>query len=230
MIRAVVFDLYDTLIWRDEAITARARAQIAEILGVPLSELNRSSCLHRDERMLGKVATIEGLYALVAGEAGRSVAPEAIAEAARLERASLAESVGTYANSVAVLRELRDLGFRLGLLSNASDTAALPLTHLRLEPLFDALILSHLEGVLKPDHRIYHIACHKLGVAAGECAYVADGGFGELDAAHEVGMLAVKIEQERQSSDYGSSKYHDLLVRDVAELLPLARAWWGAVR
>jgi putative hydrolase of the HAD superfamily len=230
VIRAVIFDLYDTLIWRDEAVTARARAQIAALLGLSFDELNRRSRLHRDERMLGTIATIEALYALVAAEAGCEVGPQSIAEAARLERASLAESVGAYANSAAVLRELRGLGFRLGLLSNSSDTAALPLACLHWESLFDAVVLSHLEGVLKPDQRIYHIASERLGVPSADCVYVADGGFGELDAAHEHGMLTVKIEQDRQSSDYGSSRYYDHLVRDVAELLPLARAWRAAVR
>lgn len=225
MIRAIVFDLYDTLIYRDEAVTLRARARIAEVLGVPPTQLNRISRQRRDERMLGEIATIEDLYSLVAREAGREAAPGAIAEAARLERESLRESVGLYPNTVPVLTDLRRLGFHLGLLSNSSDTAALPLALLGLESLFDAVVLSHLEGVLKPDLRIYQVACRRLGVAPRESAYVADGGFGELDAAHEVGMVAVKIEQDRQSTDYGSSNYQDYVLRDIAELLPLARAW-----
>ena len=156
------------------------------------------------------------------------VTEEAVDEAARLERESLRQSVGVYGQTLPLLERLRALGFRLGLLSNSSDTAALPLEFFSLPTLFDALVLSHLEGMLKPDPRIYCLACERLGVLAAECAYVADGGFGELDAAHALGMLAVKVEQDRQSSDYGSSTYHDLLLRDLTELVPLAEGWRAA--
>ncbi len=228
MIRAVVFDLYDTLIYRDESVTARDRARIAVVLGLSPARLASFSRRHRDERMLGAIPTIENLYELAAKGAGLKPSPQMVAEAARLERASLRESVGVYAGTIPVLRGLRTLGFSLGLLSNSSDTAALPLATLGLEPFFDAVVLSHLEGVLKPDPRIYQLACERLGVRPAECAYVADGGFGELDAAHAVGMLAVKVVQDRQSADYGSSNYHDCLIRDLADLLSLALGWRGA--
>ncbi|MHB1131959.1 MAG: HAD family hydrolase [Chloroflexota bacterium] len=228
MIRAIVFDLYDTLIFRDEAMTARDRVAIAAVLGVSAADLNRLSRERRDDRMLGVIPTIELHYQQLARDLGAEVTEEAVVEAARLERASLRQSVGLYAQSLPTIQLLRGLGFRLGLLSNASDTAALPLEFFSLVGLFDAIVLSHLEGLLKPDPSIYRLMCQRLAVEPRECAYVADGGFGELDAAHDLGMLAIKVEQDGQSSDYGSSTYHDLLLRDMAELVPLATGWQDA--
>jgi putative hydrolase of the HAD superfamily len=175
--------------------------------------------------MQGAIPTIEHHYDLAARSFGGKPSDRVIAEAARLERASLRQSVGLYPGTVPVLRELRNLGYTLGLLSNSSDTAALPLQHFGLEPYFDTVVLSHLEGLLKPDPRIYGLVCQRLNIRPEEGVYVADGGFGELDAAHSVGMLAVKVVQERQSADYGSSKYHDHLIGGLPELLPLAVAW-----
>ena len=104
MIRAVVFDLYDTLIYRDESVTARDRARIAVVLGLSPARLASFSRRHRDERMLGAIPTIENLYELAAKGAGLEPSPQMVAEAARLERASLRESVGVYAGTIPVLR------------------------------------------------------------------------------------------------------------------------------
>jgi putative hydrolase of the HAD superfamily len=225
LIRAIIFDLYDTLIYRDEAVTAATRATIARLFGVPPVEISALWRRYRDERMLGVIPTLEDHLAVVARELGRQLPAEVLADAARLERESLRQSVHLYPHTLRTLAELRRLGFRLGLLSNASDIAQESLATLGLEACFDGLVLSHRVGILKPDPRIYRLACAELQVEPRECAFVADGGFGELDAAHEVGMLAVKIVQRGQSQDYGSSTYFDVCLADVSELLPLAKSW-----
>ena len=48
--------------------------------------------------------------------------------------------------------------------------------------------------------------------------FVADGGFGELDAAHRLGIFSVMLEQEKQSKDFGSSTQYDVKIRDLLEL------------
>ena len=71
MIRAIIFDLYDTLIYRDEAMTARDRAAIAAVLGVSAADLNRLSRERRDARMLGAIPNIELHYRQPGARPGR---------------------------------------------------------------------------------------------------------------------------------------------------------------
>ncbi|MHB1414688.1 MAG: HAD family hydrolase [Chloroflexota bacterium] len=225
MIRAILFDFYDTLVYRDEDVSRQARLDIARLLGVDIDLLNVLWRRHRDERMLGLIPTMAEYLAIVARELEIEVPPATVAEAVRIDRDSQRQSVHLYANTRRVLETLRKMGFNLGLLSNSSDSAQEPLIWLQLKSHFDTLVLSHEVGILKPDPRIYRLAAERLAVAPEECAFVADGGFGELDAAHELGMLAVKIEQERQSKDWGSSVHHDVLLGDISELIPIAEAW-----
>ena len=225
MIRAIVFDFYDTLVYRDVAETSRTREAIAAMFGVTAADLNLLWRRDRDARMLGEIATLEEHLRAMLAELGAFVPEDTLAEAASLEREGQRRAVHPYANTERVLGKLRQMGFALGLLSNSSDTAQIPLGSLGLGRYFDAIVLSHEVGILKPNPRIYEVTCIRLGVQPHECAFVADGGFGELDAAHDVGMLAVKIEQDAQSPDYGSSTYFDLCLHDVEDLLAVAEEW-----
>jgi putative hydrolase of the HAD superfamily len=225
MIRAIVFDFYDTLVYRDFAATEGTRSRIAALVGVPVDRLNALWRRDRDARMLGAIATLEEHLVRMLGELGVDSTPELVAELAALEREGQRQAVHPYPNTVDVLRRLREMGFRLGMLSNTSDAAQEPIGHLKMHEFFDAVVLSHEVALLKPDPRIYHLVASKLDVKTSECAFVADGGFGELDAAHAVGMLAVKIEQDGQSADYGSSVHYDVLLSEINGLLALAETW-----
>src|SRR5665647_1236248 len=88
-----------------------------------------------------------------------------------------------------------------GLLSNVSDGAAVPIYHLGVDALFHQMILSHEVGLLKPDPAIFRLACERLGVPPEETAFVADGGFSELDAAFDMGIYSIQVVQENQSPD-----------------------------
>jgi FMN phosphatase YigB (HAD superfamily) len=48
--------------------------------------------------------------------------------------------------------------------------------------------------------------------------FVADGAFGELDAARTLGIVAVLIEQAHQSHAYGASAEWDYRVASLAEV------------
>jgi FMN phosphatase YigB (HAD superfamily) len=60
-----------------------------------------------------------------------------------------------------------------------------------------------------------------LSAEPAETVFVADGAFGELDAARALGIVAVLIEQEHQSRAYGGSTTWDYRVERLAEVPPL---------
>jgi putative hydrolase of the HAD superfamily len=64
--------------------------------------------------------------------------------------------------------------------------------------LFDELIESSKIGIRKPDPRIYHMMCEKLGVAPAACVYLDDLG-GNLKPARALGMITIKVESGPQA-------------------------------
>ena len=64
--------------------------------------------------------------------------------------------------------------------------------------LFDALIESAKIGIRKPDPRIYHMMCEKLGVVPAACVFLDDLG-GNLKPARAMGMTTIKVESGPQA-------------------------------
>jgi putative hydrolase of the HAD superfamily len=83
---------------------------------------------------------------------------------------------------------VRDAGLKTGLLSNSWGVDSYPIE--KLQPLFDALVISGEVGMRKPDPEIFHLATERLGVPPQRCVFVDDHP-GHLKAAQEVGMTTV---------------------------------------
>ena len=64
--------------------------------------------------------------------------------------------------------------------------------------IFDIIVESSIEGVRKPDPRIYEIACDRLGVAPANCAFLDDLGI-NLKPARALGMSTIKVLNEDQA-------------------------------
>ncbi|MGI5837709.1 MAG: HAD family hydrolase [Chloroflexota bacterium] len=216
--QTILFDLYDTLIWLDVQESNRWRQRFAQRLAVPIDAFFSVWRRSVNDRMLGKVGDLSNQITTAVSELGISPNAALIEELVAIERQRLEQSVKLYPNTVKVLERLAANGYRLGLLSNASDGAAIPITRLGIDKLFHQMILSHEVGLLKPDPAIYHLACQRLQSAPSETVFVADGGFGELDAAKDLGIYTVLIEQDNQSKDYGSSTRYDIKIGDIQEI------------
>ena len=84
-----------------------------------------------------------------------------------------------------VLRRLRAAGLRTALLSNAGGCG-----RPEWPDLFDAVVLSGLAGVAKPDRAAYELVAARLGVPPGRCVFVDDLRRNVLGAA-AAGMTGV---------------------------------------
>lgn len=110
--------------------------------------------------------------------------------------------------TVTLARRLRHR-YHIGLLSNATqllarDVAAEP----RFRGLFDAVVISALEGYRKPEPEIFHIAAARLHLSPSECVLIDDKPR-NIDAAAAAGMPGVVYENalqtERSLRDLGVS-------------------------
>lgn len=69
-----------------------------------------------------------------------------------------------------------------------------------LADVFEVVVESAVEGLRKPDPRIYQVALARLGVAAAETVFLDDIGR-NLKPARELGMMTIKVDDEVQALD-----------------------------
>jgi putative hydrolase of the HAD superfamily len=98
----------------------------------------------------------------------------------------------------------RERGVRTGLISNSWGTA-LKYEEELMDRLFDGLVISHLEGIRKPDPAIYALGAERIGLPPEACVFVDDLP-GNLKPARAMGMATV---------------VHRTAAETIAELEPL---------
>jgi putative hydrolase of the HAD superfamily len=79
------------------------------------------------------------------------------------------------------------------MISNASSELSGLWAESVFAPLFDAVLFSADEGMMKPDPRLFERMAQLLGVTPDGCLFVGDGAYRELQGAEAVGMTAVLI-------------------------------------
>ena len=95
-------------------------------------------------------------------------------------------------DTASMLRELRERGLKLGVITNGpSALQRRKLAALALDRSFDTILVSGEEGVRKPDAEIFRRALGRLEVAAHEAMFVGDHPVADVEGAHGAGLLAV---------------------------------------
>ena len=91
------------------------------------------------------------------------------------------------------IRAIRDVGLRTAALTNnwASPSDEERRVDL-MAPLFDVVVESSVEGLRKPDPRIYLLTCERLGVEPEAAVFLDDLGV-NLKPARELGMTTIKV-------------------------------------
>ena len=123
-----------------------------------------------------------------------------------------------------VIKELHARGYKLGIISNLIGENEIPdwLKEDRLDDYFDALVLSSVCGIRKPDPRAYHMACEQLGLKPEECASVADNLNRDITGAIAAGIganilyisekkLAKSVITDENRPDYIVHRFIDIL-------------------
>lgn len=212
-IRAVVFDLFGTLVFEfpraDWDAWLETTAAVLEADGESFRAAWEATA---PDRQTGRLGDIEENLRTVAARAGAWPSDAQIAEALEARAAMYRAWFVPRDGAKDVLSQLRTDGYRLALVSMcAPDTPGI----WRSSPLagsVDAEVFSCEVRLRKPDPAIFELTAERLGVEPGACLYVGDGSYRELTGAAAVGM-------------------HPLLIRDPAEqaevLRPDPDTWTG---
>jgi len=179
-IRAVIFDLWETLIDWDQAAAAAMLAKVRALAGDEFHARWRSS----QTRYTAPVRT-------ALAEAG--VPAELMDEVCGIRLDYVRRCLVPRPGAVDTLRHLSERGYRIGLITVCSEDVETLWPESEFAGLFDAEVFSNAVALTKPDPRIYLHCCELLGVEPHEAVFVGDGANDELAGAERAGLRAVQI-------------------------------------
>jgi putative hydrolase of the HAD superfamily len=126
-------------------------------------------------------------------------------------------SYRAYPDVLPALEALSERGYSLGLVSNFEEWLELVLEAVELTTFLPVRVISGVEGIEKPDPRIFEIALERAGVAAEESVYVGDHPHFDVEASEAVGMFPVLIDRHGRYADAAGARIESLV--ELPELL-----------
>lgn len=220
MLKAVIFDLYDTLIYLDMDKYRSYRLELARLLQTTPEMLEKVWRSYRKKRCTGKIDSLQEMMGILVKNFEIPADRVDMQRLEELERDGLYESVQIYPGVDEMLQALKDDGYIPALLSNASYNNRNVTRKLPFLSKFDYKVFSNEVGMVKPDPDIYQLMLDKMGIGAEECVFIGDGGSNELDGARKVGLTTVKAcfpGQDKREEKNRSGNY-DYRVEDIGEI------------
>lgn len=190
MIKAVIFDMYETLITLFNS-PLYFGTQMAFDAGIEEEEFQKTWRAEEANRTIGKI-TLEELLEKILRENNCFSEEKMNYIVNKRIRCKEEAFEHLHIEIIPMLKALKKKGILIGLISNCFSEEAMVIKKSILYPFFDAICLSYDEGIQKPNLAIFKRCIEKLDVKADECLYVGDGGSNELEAAKKLGMKAVQ--------------------------------------
>ncbi|MDZ4654891.1 MAG: HAD-IA family hydrolase [Coriobacteriia bacterium] len=208
MLRAVFFDVGNTLLYPQPSVSEVCRQVLAEAghthgleaidALMPLVDAyyedryRADDTFWTDEEETSDVWV--GMYSLLCRKLG--IEESAVVLARRVyDEFGKADRWRVYDDVVPALSRLRERGLKLGIISNWDRRLVRLVDGLGLASYMDSVISSADIGLRKPDPRIFELACSELGVEPGDAAHVGDHHYADVLGARAVGMHAVLIDR-----------------------------------
>jgi len=211
----IIFDLFHTLTslestWSGNSPSTSTDSQKSEfsetssagpltstMLGISRESWNEQLLEKSRERLAGQWQDPFVFIEVMAHAIDPSI-PDVLIKAAVLNRINRFGQAmrGIPVENANILKELKSRGKKIGLVSNADVTEVAAWDESPIASVFDSTIFSCKVGYVKPEREIYEACLSELGVSAGDCVYVGDGGSDELHGARSLGMTTVMITGE----------------------------------
>jgi HAD superfamily hydrolase (TIGR01662 family) len=135
---------------------------------------------------------------IVRGMGGRGPAARQVAEAIT-EGWLHSENFELYEDALPTLTTLRELGLKIGLVSNTSRDLDAFIRHFGLE--VDAWVSSGTHGKVKPSPTIFRAVLDLLEVEPEDAAMVGDSPLDDIEGARALGMRAFLLDREGRFPD-----------------------------
>jgi HAD superfamily hydrolase (TIGR01509 family) len=202
MVRAVLFDLFETLVTESGTQPTRA-SRLGGALGLDSEAFRIQWKTRRPRVVLGELSFGEALAeisCLLTGSVNSAAVRRVCAQRIR-EKALAFAKIDPYVS--ALIGRLRTRGVSLAVISNcfAEDVAAWPAWPLARD--FQCSVFSYVAGMAKPDPAIYLTATRALDVEPEDAMFIGDGGDDELVGAGRAGLRVCR-------ADWFSTRSHHM--------------------
>ena len=210
-VRAVFFDAGETLVYPHPSFAELFaevlweeghRVDPEELQELVHASSDRFNELMRSEKALNWSTSPERsralwdlAYRMFLGEANIPKAEHPRLVDALYRRFRTIASYRLYPDVLPTLERLRKAAVTIGLISNFEDWLEQLLDTLDVSPFLDVSVISGIEGVEKPDTKIFDIALERAGVEAESSVYVGDNPIFDAEPAQRAGMVPVLIDR-----------------------------------
>ena len=124
----------------------------------------------------------------------------------------------------AVLAEIQNLGYKIGLISNVTSRGQVPLNlgQYGIKHYFNPIVLSSEYKRRKPDPAIFHYAARLSNSPTSECIYIGDRISRDILGAKSAGFkLAIQIKHDFNHGECDEGAIPDLILNNMTELLEI---------
>jgi putative hydrolase of the HAD superfamily len=210
--RAVIFDLWDTLVEWPVQEAEELKARIAALVTIGPEEFEQRWHNGYRASQTGPLAAAYRALGLPDEHIGEHVAARHDFARAKLKLRAGARDV---------IERLRVRGVKIGLITVCSEEVPAAWPETELAGLFDAETFSSSCGLMKPDPEIYLETAAALGVEPGETMFVGDGANDELGGAERVGMTPVLFVPNGEPHWAALADWQGLRIDSLSEVLGL---------
>ena len=114
-------------------------------------------------------------------------------------------SMQLYSDVISVLKELRQTGYKLGLISNMNKTGKEILNEFNLVDYIDVCVTSKDALAEKPDPKIFLDTLTLLNVKPAQSVYVGDQILSDIQGSQNVGIIPLLIDRDNVNVDYSET-------------------------
>lgn len=190
MIRAVIFDMFETLVTHYNHPLFFG-PQMAKYAGIPIEkflELWRST---EYDRNVGNKTLQEVLETIL--RENHCYSEKLLRDIVEKRIATKKECfIHLHPEIIPMLSMLKEKSVLVGLISNSLSEEVEAIRESILFPYFDAVYLSYEQGIQKPNKQIFKRCMERFSAKPDECLYVGDGGCYELETAKKLGMTVIQ--------------------------------------
>ncbi|MCG8018061.1 MAG: HAD family hydrolase [Candidatus Thiodiazotropha sp. 'RUGA'] len=197
--KAILFDLFGTLLSVSKAAMGQGQ-YTADILGLDRNAWNQA-CFGKHHEIVRKTDHLETVRR-IAHSLDPTIPLNRVRQAAETRQLRFDRALTEIEPGILdILQRLKQQGFILGLISNASTGEVSAWPDSPLAPLFTSVHFSWQSGVQKPDPAIYQLALDELAITPEAALFIGDGSSEEHSGAEACNIDSLLVTYFLDSSN-----------------------------
>ena len=201
MIQIIIFDLWNTIIWKDHSKGGNKAMLKYLNLNLNHKKVIKIYEKHAHVRIWN---SLEEPYREILKEIGVQPTKEIVDHVVKL-RTSVFQNPKPFPEAEKVLKQLSQK-YKLVLLTNTLSLSYEKFLETGLQKYFDYIITSFDTGLIKPDQEIFKLILKKYNIKPEECVMIGDNPTDDIEPAQKLGMKTILIDRKNKYPNMKSIK------------------------